>query len=91
MPRIAEKTSAVADEEQVLEFGAFRIDAVRRRLWRDNALVPVSSRGFDILLALVRRAGRVVEKDELMRIVWHDTFVVDDNLSQQISALRHIS
>ncbi|MGH9139723.1 MAG: winged helix-turn-helix domain-containing protein, partial [Vicinamibacterales bacterium] len=50
--------------------------------------MPVSSRAFDILLALVRHAGRVVEKDELMRIVWPDTFVVDDNLSQQISALR---
>src|SRR5215813_4052602 len=88
MPRNAETIETVDSEERVYEFGPFRIDAVRRRLWRDDEPVPLSSRAFDTLLALVHGAGRVVEKDELMRLVWPDTFVVDDNLTQQISALR---
>ena len=88
MPRSAETNETANAEERVYEFGPFRVDAVRRRLWRHDEPVPLSSRAFDTLLALVHRAGRVVEKDELMRLVWPDTFVVDDNLTQQISALR---
>jgi len=76
------------DTEQAYEFGPFRLDVVRRRLLRDDQPVPLTPRGFDTLLALVRCAGRVVEKDELMSLVWPDTSVVDDNLTQQISSLR---
>jgi eukaryotic-like serine/threonine-protein kinase len=76
------------DAERAYEFGPFRLDVVRRRLSRNAEIVPVSSRAFDTLLALVQGAGRVVEKDELMRVVWPGTFVGDDNLTQQISALR---
>jgi eukaryotic-like serine/threonine-protein kinase len=77
-----------ADSEHGYEFGPFRMDVVRRRLLRGDQHVPVTPRSFDTLLALVRCAGRVVEKDELMRTVWSDTSVVDDNLTQQISSLR---
>src|SRR5262245_9366953 len=72
------------------EFGPFRLDAIRRRLWRDGQLVPVPPRSFDTLVALVEHAGRLIEKDELMRLVWGDTCVVEDNLIQQISTLRKL-
>src|SRR5262245_6497678 len=77
-----------ADIEHGYEFGPFRLDVVRHRLLRGDQPVPLTPRGFDTLLTLVRYAGRVVEKDELMRLVWPDTSVVDDNLTQQISSLR---
>jgi eukaryotic-like serine/threonine-protein kinase len=77
-----------ADSEHGYEFGPFRLDVIRRRLLRGDQHVPLTPRSFDTLLALVRCAGRVVEKDELMRVVWSDTSVVDDNLTQQISSLR---
>src|SRR5262245_4930538 len=70
------------------EFGPFRLDAIRRRLWRDGRPVPLPPRSFDTLVALVEHAGRLIEKDELMRLVWRDTFVVEDNLIQHISTLR---
>src|SRR5687768_1374487 len=47
-------------------------------------------KAFDILLYLVRRAGVVVEKDELMSSIWPDTIVEENNLTQNISALRRI-
>jgi DNA-binding winged helix-turn-helix (wHTH) protein/Tol biopolymer transport system component len=72
------------------EFGPFRLDVVRRRLWRDGQLVPLPPRSFDTLLALVEHPGRLIEKDELMRLVWRDTFVVEDNLIQHISTLRKV-
>jgi DNA-binding winged helix-turn-helix (wHTH) protein/Tol biopolymer transport system component len=77
-----------ADSEHGYEFGPFRLDVVRRRLLRGDQQVPLTPRSFDTLLALVSCAGRLVEKDELMRVVWSDTSVVDDNLTQQISSLR---
>jgi DNA-binding winged helix-turn-helix (wHTH) protein len=93
-PRTAEKLrkcpkmTGPVETRRDYEFGPFRLDAVRRRLWRNGQLVALPPRSFDTLLALVEHAGRLIEKDELMRLVWRDTFVVEDNLIQHISTLR---
>ena len=42
----------------------------------------------ETLLALVERHGHLVTKEELLRIVWPDAFVEENNLAQHISALR---
>jgi DNA-binding winged helix-turn-helix (wHTH) protein len=70
------------------EFDGFRLDPVKRLLWQDDQLVPLTPKALDTLLALVRHHGRIVEKDELMQIVWPDTIVEENNLTQHISALR---
>src|SRR5262245_26812291 len=73
---------------QVYEFGAFRLDSAERLLWRDGAVVPLQPKVFDLLLALLERHGRLVEKDELMNAVWPDTIVEEANLANNISILR---
>jgi len=45
-------------------------------------------RAFDTLLVLVENNGRLLEKDALMQIVWGDTVVEENNLSQVIYLLR---
>src|SRR5262245_15608787 len=70
------------------EFGPFRMDAAERLLSRDGAVVPLSPKAFDLLLALVERQGRLLEKNELMKLVWPDTFVEEANLSYTISLIR---
>lgn len=75
-------------ESHVYEFGRFRLDASERVLLRDQDLVPLTPKVFDILLALVERWGHVVEKDDLMKRVWPDTFVEEGNLTQSVSLLR---
>jgi eukaryotic-like serine/threonine-protein kinase len=70
------------------EFGPFRIDPEHRQLLRENQPVPLQPKAFDILLALVENAGKVVLKDDLMKRVWPDTFVEEANLSQHIFVLR---
>jgi predicted ATPase/DNA-binding winged helix-turn-helix (wHTH) protein len=70
------------------EFGPFRLDAVERMLWSGSEVVALSPKTFDLLFALVSKAGRVVDKDELMREVWPDAFVEENNLTVNISALR---
>jgi DNA-binding winged helix-turn-helix (wHTH) protein/TolB-like protein/Tfp pilus assembly protein PilF len=77
-------------EEQVrfYEFGRFRVDVGQRVLRRESEVVPLTPKVFDILLVLVEGNGRIVEKDELMRRVWPDSFVEEGNLTQNISLLR---
>jgi DNA-binding winged helix-turn-helix (wHTH) protein/TolB-like protein/Flp pilus assembly protein TadD len=70
------------------EFGPFRIDSSKRRLVRNGEVVPVTPKAFDTLLALVESRGRVVEKDDLMEKVWPGVAVEQNNLTQNISALR---
>src|ERR1700723_1567921 len=72
----------------MVEFGRFRLDAHRRELLADGLAVPIGSRAFDILIALVEAGGRLVTKDELLRSVWSGTVVEEHNLQFQISTLR---
>lgn len=70
------------------EFGGFRLEMGSRRLLRAGVPVPITVKAFDTLAALVEQAGRVVDKDELMRRVWPDAIIEETNLSQQIFLLR---
>ncbi|HEX3561093.1 MAG TPA: winged helix-turn-helix domain-containing protein [Pyrinomonadaceae bacterium] len=75
-------------EKHFYEFGPFRVDASRRRLLRAGEVVALTPKAFDTLLVLVENGGRVVEKDELMEKVWPGVSVEENNLTQNISALR---
>jgi len=70
------------------EFGPFSIDAEKRVLMRDGEVVHLAPKAFDTLLVLVEHHGQVLEKDELMKMLWPDSEVEEANLSLHISALR---
>jgi TolB-like protein/DNA-binding winged helix-turn-helix (wHTH) protein len=73
---------------QLYEFGPFVLDPGERLLRHGAARMELSPRAFDTLLALVQNNGRLLEKDALMRTVWGDTVVEENNLSQTIYLLR---
>jgi DNA-binding response OmpR family regulator len=50
------------------------VDAAARRVWRDGVEIRMSNKEFDLLNALISRAGEVVTREELMRDVWQTTF-----------------
>ena len=75
-------------ETHFYEFGPFRLDPVKRRLLRDGEPIPLTPKAFDTLLELVRQSGKTIEKDDLMKEVWPDAVVEENNLNQNISALR---
>jgi DNA-binding winged helix-turn-helix (wHTH) protein/tetratricopeptide (TPR) repeat protein len=77
-----------AEGSGIYEFGPFRLDAADRVLLREGQVLALAPKASDLLLVLVRNAGRVVLKDELMQEVWPDTFVEENNLTVTISALR---
>jgi TolB-like protein/Tfp pilus assembly protein PilF len=70
------------------QFDPFHLDVTERLLWREGKPVPLTQKAFEILLMLVERNGHLVEKEELMKAVWADTFVEEANLSQNIFQLR---
>lgn len=77
-----------APGSSVLVFGAFRLSASERVLYRGSRPVDLTPKAFDTLLTLVENAGHVVSKDALMRAVWPDTAVEENNLTQNVSMLR---
>lgn len=50
------------------------LDPTARRVWRDGTEVRLSNKEFDLLEALISRAGEVVTRDELMLNVWNTSF-----------------
>src|SRR5580693_4228142 len=71
-----------------ISFGPFRLLAAQRLLLEGEKPVRLGSRAFDILAALVERAGEVVCKEQLIARAWPQTFVEESNLKIQVSALR---
>ena len=77
-------------EDAVAEhrFGPFTYDANQRLLFRDGEPVAVVPKLIDTLHILLERRGRVIEKGELMRLVWPDAVVEESGLARNISLLR---
>jgi DNA-binding winged helix-turn-helix (wHTH) protein/TolB-like protein/Tfp pilus assembly protein PilF len=86
MKHLAEKNGS-----SVYEFGSFRLETTERRLLRDGRPLHLQPKAFDTLLALVQNNGHLLTKDELLNLVWREeTFVEENNLTQQIYALRKV-
>ncbi|HEX8068787.1 MAG TPA: winged helix-turn-helix domain-containing protein [Pyrinomonadaceae bacterium] len=72
------------------EFGPFRIDLRRHLLLRGDEHIPLSPKALQTLLVLVEHRGRVVRKEELLGIIWPDSFVEESNLAQNVFVLRKV-
>lgn len=71
------------------EFGGFRLDTILQVLVSPaGEVVALPARAYDALLCLVERAGELVDRASLMRAVWPNTVVEDNNLNQCILTLR---
>src|SRR5436309_5233352 len=73
---------------QFYEFGPFRLEPQKRLLFRGQEIIKLAPKSFETLLALVERHGQVLEKDELMKRLWPDSYVEEGNLTLNISNLR---
>ena len=69
-------------------FAEFLLDATERRLSRNGRPVTLEPKTHDVLVALVRQAGRLVTKGELLDLVWPESFVGDGILTVHIAHLR---
>jgi DNA-binding winged helix-turn-helix (wHTH) protein/tetratricopeptide (TPR) repeat protein len=74
--------------ELEIVFEPFRLDVVNQCLWREGKSIPLPPKEFSVLLYLVRRAGRLVTKEELIEAVWPDAAVGDGVLKVSVRKLR---
>ncbi|PYS99620.1 MAG: hypothetical protein DMF63_11085 [Acidobacteria bacterium] len=72
------------------EFKSFRLDLEERQLLRNGTALPLTPKAFDVLATLVVRSGHLVEKDDLLRSVWGESFVEEANVARIVHTLRRI-
>ncbi|TWF46456.1 ATP-binding protein [Neorhizobium alkalisoli] len=72
----------------VFAFGSYRLHPIARTLTRNDQIVAVGSRAFDMLVALVERQGEVLSRRELMALAWPGLNVEDSNVRVQMAHLR---
>jgi DNA-binding winged helix-turn-helix (wHTH) protein/Tol biopolymer transport system component len=77
-----------ADTRELYEFGPFRLDPAERKLLRGDKVVVLTPKVFDTLVLLVGNHGHLLEKENLLRMLWPDSFVEEGNLSNNIFLLR---
>lgn len=73
---------------EIIEFGAFRLDVGQCRLTNGETAIPLRPKVFDLLVVLARHQGSILTKEELLREVWRDTLVEENNLTVSINELR---
>ncbi len=72
----------------VYRFGSFELEPAERRLSERGKAVSLTPKVFDTLVLLVERAGHVVSKDELMKLLWPRGYVDESNLTKHIWLIR---
>ncbi|HJR57859.1 MAG TPA: winged helix-turn-helix domain-containing protein [Vicinamibacterales bacterium] len=73
---------------EVYEFGDFVLDVSERRLSSGDRALALAPKAYDLLVALVRRAGGLITKRELLELVWPDAHVEEGILAVHVSSLR---
>lgn len=76
------------DSQALYQFEPFLLVARERVLRKGMEAIPLTPKEFDTLYVLVREAGRLVTKEQILAEVWPDSFVADGSLSRNISVLR---
>ncbi|HJS21643.1 MAG TPA: winged helix-turn-helix domain-containing protein [Steroidobacteraceae bacterium] len=78
-------------DRMVYEFNQFRLDPQHRQLFSaDGRPIPLSGKVFDTLLYFVEHRGELLDKSTLMKAIWPNVVVEENNLNQNISALRRV-
>jgi len=73
---------------ETISFGDFRLDPASRLLLKDGEPVRIGSRALDLLIVLIDRAGDVVDRHELLDLVWQGVVVDEAGVRVHISSLR---
>ena len=69
-------------------FGSFLLTPAEHTLLRNGEAIRLARKDFELLVALVERAGQLVRKEELLQLLWPDAFVEESNLTKHVSNLR---
>lgn len=73
---------------KVYEFHGFRLEEAQLRLLYRDQPVPLKPKILDLLLFLIQKRGQLIDKNELMKEVWPDAIVEENNITVSMSILR---
>jgi DNA-binding winged helix-turn-helix (wHTH) protein/tetratricopeptide (TPR) repeat protein len=73
---------------KIYEFNGFRLEVGQGRLLYDGQPIQLKPKILDLLLLLIQRRGQLVIKDDLMKEIWPDTVVEENNITVSMSILR---
>ena len=75
-------------DSRIYEFKGFRLEVAQRRLLCQGQPVPLKPKVLDLLLYLIERRNQLVIKEDLMRDLWPDAVVEENNITVSMSMLR---
>lgn len=73
---------------KIYEFDGFRLEEGQSRLLYKNKTVTLKPKILDLLIFLVKNRGQLIAKDELMKEIWPDAIVEENNITVSMSILR---
>lgn len=77
------------DAPAVLSFGSVEVNVEARTVSRGGASVSLTPKAFDLLVAMVRKEGRVLSRHDLLQEVWgHRAAVITRTVDSHVSELR---
>ena len=76
--------------QKIYGFDRFQLDSGERLLFDGTRTIPLAPKVFDTLLLLVENTGRILSKERMMKEIWEDSYVEENNLAQNISYLRRV-
>jgi DNA-binding winged helix-turn-helix (wHTH) protein/TolB-like protein len=76
------------DEIHSYQFNSFTLKPVERQLFDGDSRVSLTPKAFDVLTLLTVRAGHLVTKEELMEMIWPESFVEEANLARLVHKIR---
>src|SRR6188474_1445326 len=82
--------SSGSTRNSMFVFGEYVLKPSERLLLRNGDPIPLKAKVFETLLTLVENHGRILSKEDLMKLIWSDRYVEESNLSQYIFILRRI-
>lgn len=71
-------------------FGPFRCDPLNARVWNGEEAVALTPKAFNVLLYLLRHPGQLVNKEELLKAVWPETYVGEAVLKVSVGEIRKV-
>ena len=75
---------------QIYGFQSFQLNVRERQFTCENRVIRLHAKVFDTLVVLVTDAGRLLRKDVLMKAIWPDHVVEENNLQHNICVLRRV-
>ena len=88
VPTAPPEIAVPAAAARTYRFDDFMLDVAARKLVRGDSAAALPSRAFDVLVYLIERRERLVQKTELIDAIWSDVVVTDDSLTHAVSVLR---